>query len=237
MRLSPYMKNMRDDAGTIYIRARKGLLAALPVIAVAAVLVIAPDTAKLNAQLIRAKDGVPPPAFDVASVKPNSSGSGASHIRSNDARYSIENVSLRTIIKIAYGVQSDAQITGGSGTILGNHYDIEAKIEDAQYAQIKGLSPADHRRQISLMIQALLAERFHLVVRFQTKRLPAYALIVAKGGPRFSPSVSAPSDHPGVTSRSNPQKAEATAHADIGLEGLTGLLASQLEMGRSSGCL
>jgi hypothetical protein len=37
---------------------------------------------------------------------------------SNDARYSVENLSLRQILKIAYRAQSNAQITGGSGAIL-----------------------------------------------------------------------------------------------------------------------
>jgi uncharacterized protein (TIGR03435 family) len=35
------------------------------------------------------------------------------------------------------------------------------------------------------LLQSLLADRFHLLVSHQSKELPAYALAVAKGGPKF----------------------------------------------------
>jgi uncharacterized protein (TIGR03435 family) len=215
---------MGDDSQLTREKTRRGLLVALTL--AATVVGAVPGKVRLHAQLIRARDGVPSPAFDVASVKPNNSGSGGSHVRSEDARYSVQNLSLRRIIEIAYGVQSDAQITGGSGAILGSHYDIEAKMDDAQYAQIKGLLPADHRRQICLMVQSLLAERFYLRVHFEMKNLPVYALTPDKGGPKLSASVSAPSDHPGISSHSSAEKAEASGREDRALDGLTGLLAN-----------
>jgi hypothetical protein len=101
------------------------------------------DAARLNAQFIRAKDGVPLPAFDVASVKQNNSGSDGTHVLSKDARYSVENLPLREILKIASGAKSDAQITGGPAAILRNRYDIEAKIDEEQFAQIKTMSSED----------------------------------------------------------------------------------------------
>ena len=189
----------------------RGLLAAL-----LACLVVfnALNAATLDAQLIRAKDGVPLPAFDVASVKQNNSGSDGTHVLSKDAIYSVENLPLREILKIAYGAKSDAQITGGPAAILRNRYDIEAKIDEEQFAQIKTMSSEDRRRQISLMLQALLANRFHLGVNFQSKELPVYALVLAKGGPKFHPSMSASSSHQGLSSRADSKKAEATAYED-----------------------
>lgn len=41
-------------------------------------------------------------------------------------------------------------------------------------------------REIREMVQALLAERFQLKVHRQTKELPAYALVVAKNGPKLA---------------------------------------------------
>jgi uncharacterized protein (TIGR03435 family) len=214
-----------------YAKVRRGLRA-LAVALVAGSLVLgALGVVELDAQLIRAKDGAPAPAFDVASVKQNNSGSWATNIRIRDARYSVENLPLRQIIKIAYGAKSDAQVTGGSAAILGNRYDIEAKIDEERYAQIKDLPPEDRRRQISLMLQALLADRFSLRVDFQTKELPVYALTLANGGPKFHPSVAASSSHHGLSSHTDSRKGEATAYEDAALDGLTRLLAAQPEVG------
>jgi uncharacterized protein (TIGR03435 family) len=41
-----------------------------------------------------------------------------------------------------------------------------------------------------LMFQSLLTDRFKLQVRRETRELPVYALVVAKGGPKFSKSAS-----------------------------------------------
>jgi uncharacterized protein (TIGR03435 family) len=184
----------------------------------------------LNAQLIRAKDGAPLPAFDVASVKPNNSGSTSTRVWSRDASYSVENLSLFRIIKIAYGAKSDAQIMGGPSEILKSRYDIEAKIDEEQVAKMKAMSSDDRRLQIDLMLQSLLADRFHLEVKFQTKEVPVYALVLAKGGPKFHPSVDA-SGHPGLNSRSSSKKAEASGSDDNALDGLTRLLSAQTEVG------
>jgi uncharacterized protein (TIGR03435 family) len=40
----------------------------------------------------------------------------------------------------------------------------------------------EHANQIRLMVQELLADRFKLKVSHETKELPVYALVVAKGG-------------------------------------------------------
>lgn len=57
------------------------------------------------------------------------------------------------------------------------------------------------------MLQSLLAERFHLVVRRDTKEMPVYALVVDKNGPKFKeahesdPSIVDLKNPPGVTGR------------------------------------
>ena len=45
-------------------------------------------------------------------------------------------------------------------------------------------------RQIRLKMRSLLADRFQLVVHNETRQLPIYALVVAKGGPHLTPSSS-----------------------------------------------
>jgi uncharacterized protein (TIGR03435 family) len=49
-----------------------------------------------------------------------------------------------------------------------------------------GKAPPDaSKEQIALVLQSLLEERFKLVVHRETKELPIYRLVVAKGGPKF----------------------------------------------------
>jgi len=53
------------------------------------------------------------------------------------------------------------------------------------------------------MVQALLADRFNLKVSHQTKDLPVYALVVAKSGPKLTPTEVPP---PALDGASAPKK-------------------------------
>ena len=64
-------------------------------------------------------------------------------------------------------------------------FDIEAKIDPDVYARMKALPPRQSSLQFLLLVQQLLADRFKLAVHTETRKLPAYALVVAKGGPRL----------------------------------------------------
>jgi uncharacterized protein (TIGR03435 family) len=75
---------------------------------------------------------------------------------------------------MAYNLQ-DFQISGGPGWIKSERYDIDAKAE--------GNPP---RRQIEgPMLQALLKDRFQLRLHRETKELPVFGLVAAKGGLRL----------------------------------------------------
>lgn len=113
-----------------------------------------------------------PPAFEVASIKPNTSGSGRSSTHTNDSTVIMQNVSLKQIIETAFGVK-DYSFTG-PGWLDTAKFDISAKLPS-------GADPHEIRE----MTQALLAERFKLAVHRESKVLPAYGLVVAKGGPKL----------------------------------------------------
>src|SRR5208283_5130717 len=55
-------------------------------------------------------------------------------------------------------------------------------------AQLHALPTEQATHQKLLMVQALLADRFHLSTHQETRQLPVFALVVAKGGPKFKPS-------------------------------------------------
>jgi bla regulator protein BlaR1 len=69
-----------------------------------------------------------------------------------------------------------------------DQYEIQAKIDDTQFAAMQKMPLAQQRQQISLMEQSLLADRFKLKVHFETRELPVYTLVIAKGGPKLTPA-------------------------------------------------
>jgi len=92
---------------------------------------------------------------------------------------------LKRLIQQAYGIK-DFQISGGPGWIGSDPFDISAKPEIA----------TTNYEQIKLMLQSLLAERFRLVMRHDTREMPVYALVVDKNGPKFK---EATESGPGMT--------------------------------------
>jgi uncharacterized protein (TIGR03435 family) len=115
----------------------------------------------------------PQPSFAVASVKPSNSTDQRPFFTFGADQVTANNVTVKRLIQSAYNIK-DFQIAGGPGWIASDLFDISAKPE----------SPAKPD-QIALMLQCLLADRFHLVIQRATKEMPVYALVVAKSGPKF----------------------------------------------------
>ncbi|MGA1984596.1 MAG: TIGR03435 family protein [Acidobacteriaceae bacterium] len=99
-------------------------------------------------------------------------------------------VDTRNLIAIAYGLSGSAEsrIVGGPAWLKSDVYDFEAKIDDATVAAMQAMTPAQRVQETRLMEQALLADRFGLKAHFETREMPEYALVVAKGGPKLTPS-------------------------------------------------
>jgi uncharacterized protein (TIGR03435 family) len=112
------------------------------------------------------------PEFEVASVKPNASGSNNLLMRPPvDGRFTATNVTLKMLIALAYKVRQ-LEISGGPTWIASDRYDVNAKAADSNVS-------ADQSR---LMIQKMLEDRFRLMVHRETKEMPVYALLPAKNG-------------------------------------------------------
>lgn len=110
--------------------------------------------------------------FDVASIKPNRTGSGSTNMRTSHGRLTASNVTVRMLIRSAFHVK-DSQISGGPGWLDTERYDIVARTERAEIS--------DDNLWFSL--QPLLAERFGLQYHREIKQLPVYLLVIGKGGP------------------------------------------------------
>ena len=117
------------------------------------------------------------PAYDVVSVKPDKSSSGMMRVRFGDVTFSAENLTLKGLLSMAYGVREDL-IFGSPGWADADHFDVEAKVLDGDAKALAKLT----NEQREEMLQAALKDRFQVQAHPETRTLPVYELMPAKGG-------------------------------------------------------
>jgi uncharacterized protein (TIGR03435 family) len=134
--------------------------------------------ASLSAQ--PANPDAPKPRFEVATVRLNKSGgTGAALDLRPGGRLVGTNQMVRNLIRIAFNLQPH-QIIGGPAWIDADRFDIAAKSADADLDAKGMMSP----EQFTLRLQALLEERFNMKTHWETRQVPAYAMVLAgKLGP------------------------------------------------------
>jgi uncharacterized protein (TIGR03435 family) len=118
------------------------------------------------------------PAFGAASIKANAQTNPRGMIirPQPGGRLTSENAPLAMLIQNAYSVQP-FQIVGGPSWVNTAGYDIDAKPE-----------ANTDRKQMWLMLQTLLADRFKLALHRETRELPMFALTMTKGGLKQPPA-------------------------------------------------
>ena len=142
--------------------------------------------------------------FEVASIKPNHSGSGGRHEHFTHGRLVAVNITVRSLIRDAYAL-TDYQISGAPAWVDSDAYDIDAKMDDTAAAAWQKLTDQERAEQRKAMFQSLLADRFNLKVAHETRELPIFALVVAKGGIKFS-ATKLPPAAPGTDPSQDPEQ-------------------------------
>lgn len=129
------------------------------------------------------------PAFEVATIKPAApSSDGHTHINyPPDDRFSATNITLLALMQWAYSMP-ERQILDGPSWFGSTRFDIQAKADIGD--QIKSLTSEQSNELKRRMVQGLLAGRFQLKLHQETRTLPAYDLVLAKGGMKLQPSQS-----------------------------------------------
>jgi uncharacterized protein (TIGR03435 family) len=118
------------------------------------------------------------PAFEVASVKPDKSQTGVDRIKRTQGSWIIENVSLKRLIGISYGVADGRDyLLKGPDWMDTENFDISAKFP---------LGTSDS--EVLLMLQRFLDERFKLELHRESREFPGYALVVDKRGSKLRPT-------------------------------------------------
>lgn len=130
--------------------------------------------------------------FDVASVKPsNPDGRNVMIHLTPGGGVNVTNTPLKVLIGIAYDIRP-FQISGGPDWIGTERFDIQGKVDGGEsQPDLFRMNDADRRKTEKAMqerLRSLLAERFQLVTRKETKEMPAYVLTVAKGGHKLKPA-------------------------------------------------
>jgi uncharacterized protein (TIGR03435 family) len=136
-------------------------------------------------------------SFEVATVKPNRASDNKRMMMISPGKLSAVGMPLKELIRFAYDIKSDAQLTGGPSWINSDRFDIEAKEDEAHAQASSKLLPPEMSKQMRQMLQSLLEDRFGLKVSHATKELPVYALVIAKGGPKLTPTTTPPMVPPG----------------------------------------
>ena len=127
-----------------------------------------------------------PAAFDIATIKPSNATDGHTHVyrHPDDGGFQAGNISLKGLLEFAYGLPTTRMI-GGPEWIGSAKWDVQAKSSGDVDQAIHGLGVKESLAEKQKMVQALLADRFHLTLHDETRELPLYALVVAKGGPKL----------------------------------------------------
>jgi uncharacterized protein (TIGR03435 family) len=117
-------------------------------------------------------------AFDVASIRPDTSVNSAGWTRFEPAGVNIHRASLLSLISTAYRIP-DSLVSADPRfrDLFASRYDVVAKAEHEV--------PKD---ELLLMLQTLLADRFRLTVHRESKVQTVYKLVIAKGGSKLKES-------------------------------------------------
>ncbi len=127
---------------------------------------------------------IPTPSFDVATIKVHPIGVSAHELGIDNLSDGVNGsyITLADLIEYAYGLRFDAQVAGIPDWAKNLRFDVQARMGEAHIARMAELTPKAQKTLRHQMMQSLLADRFHLTVHSETRQLPVYKLVVAKGG-------------------------------------------------------
>jgi uncharacterized protein (TIGR03435 family) len=121
--------------------------------------------------LLAAQPAAKPPEISVVSIKPSDPGINAMNNHVSPGRFTLIGYSLLFLIENAYSVK-EYQVLEAPGWASSARWTLEgeltAPVRLYSYMQV---------------LQPVLAERYHLKIRRETRMIPVYSLVLAKGGP------------------------------------------------------
>jgi len=121
--------------------------------------------------------------YQVVSIKPNNSeGDGSLEALPNGLNY--KHVTLLRMIRRAYRVET-FQVSGEPNWAKTQAFDLEARLDGTAAVALGNLSAEQRELVKEKMLQAVLAERFHLTVRREARQVSVYFLKIADKGTKL----------------------------------------------------
>lgn len=125
--------------------------------------------------------------YDVVSVKPfrpgGGRGGGIPSSPETPDGFIAGHVSLRELVQLAFGMRP-FQVQGAPSW-FDDPYSVDARMDASKVDALQKLSPHDRILAREHMLQALLADRFKLTFRHETKEVSVFFLVIARNGPRL----------------------------------------------------
>lgn len=167
-------------------------------------------------------------AYDVVSVKPVHPDSIIStavfhHPDGIDGQSVTVEMVVRSSYAYTFGtgignfVNEDV-ITGLPGWAKNDYFSLQAKMSPEQLAVFSKLDQGQQRACQDNMERAMVADRFKLKIHRQPRQVPAYELVVAKGGPRLKESTGPDPNAPNGTDTKPQTMSLATRPSKNGFE-------------------
>ena len=161
------------------------------------------------------------PRFEVASVRQNVSGSGSNNVNIKPGgNFTATNFSLVRLMLMAFNV-TEAQVIGGPDWVRNDRFDIVAKA-----------APEANGSQLTLMLRALLEERFKLRLRNEQREMPLFEMTLARDDGRVGPNLhdcSNKDDTGGGPPFTAPRGGAVAAGACAPMSSVAGLAAARLQ--------
>jgi uncharacterized protein (TIGR03435 family) len=138
-------------------------------------------------QSATAPAAAPAPVFDVAAIHvhiPEPHEHNSIWSSPFDGHFKAENVSVVMLIHWACEMP-ETRILDAPDWAGSTYFNIDATADPEVDRQLHSFPSDAGRKQKEKMVQALLADRFHLVTHTETRELPIYELVIAKGGAKL----------------------------------------------------
>jgi uncharacterized protein (TIGR03435 family) len=145
-------------------------------------------------------------AFEVASVKRNTTGNSGWSVSYTADSLRATNATLSALIQSAYGIPLEDRLVGGPSWVRTTRFDVNAKAGQAQ-----------PRAQLRLMAQRLLEDRFGVELTREQREQEVYALRPARADGRLGPDLRAADGcDPEVPKRTTLQSSTGSAPTSLG---------------------